>query len=67
MIRAISVPWTRADFAMWRFRFALFEDIRCRRDAWERNTFPVPVTLNRFETALRVLLRAMDFGIRAGN
>jgi hypothetical protein len=25
---------------------------------------PVPVILNRLETALRVLLRAMDFGIR---
>jgi hypothetical protein len=29
-------------------------------------TLPVPVILNRLETAFRVLLRAIAFGIRRG-
>ena len=66
LIRASSVLWTRADFAMRRLRFALLDDIRCRRDACWRRTFPVAVILNRFETDLRVLLRAIGFGIRRG-
>jgi hypothetical protein len=31
-----------------------------------RSTFPVEVTLNRLATDLRVLLRAMGFGMRKG-
>ncbi len=64
LIRAVSVESTTADFAMWRFRLALFEESRCRREAWERMTLPVAVILNRLATALRVLLRAIGFGIR---
>ena len=39
---------------------------KCRREACWRRTFPVPVILNRFETAFRVLLREIGFGIRRG-
>ena len=28
LMRAVSVLWTSADFAMWRLRLALFEDSR---------------------------------------
>ena len=65
-MRASSVLWTRADFAIKRLRFALLDDMRCRREACWRRTLPVAVTLNRFETDLRVLLRAIGFGIRRG-
>ena len=64
LIRYVSVLSTSADFAMWRLRFALFEESKCRRDACWRMTLPVPVILNRFETAFRVLLREIGFGIR---
>ena len=66
LIRAVSVLWTSADFAMWRLRLALFDESRWRREACCRLTFPVPVILNRFETDFRVLLRAIGFGIRRG-
>ena len=64
LIRFSSVLWTSADFAMWRLRLALFDDNRWRREACCLLTFPVAVILNRFETAFRVLLRAIGFGIR---
>jgi len=51
---------------MWRLRLALLEESKCRREACWRRTFPVPVILNRFETAFRVLLREIGFGIRRG-
>ena len=63
MTRATSVLCTNADFARWRLRFALFEESRCRREACARKTLPVPVILNRLETAFFVLLRAMGFGM----
>ena len=66
LIRAVSVLWTSADFAMWRLRLALFDESRWRREACCRLTFPVPVILKRFETAFRVLLREIGFGIRRG-
>ena len=66
LIRAVSVLWTSADFAMCRLRLALFDESRCRREACCRLTFPVPVILNRLETAFRVLLREIGFGIRRG-
>ena len=66
LIRYVSVLSTSVDFAMWRFRFALFEESRCRREACCRMTLPVPVILNRFETDFLVLLRAIAFGMRRG-
>jgi hypothetical protein len=48
----------------WRLRFALFADSRWRREECARNTLPRAVILKRFATDLRVLLRAMAFGIR---
>ncbi len=33
LIRASSVLWTTADFAMWRFSFPLFEESKWRREA----------------------------------
>jgi hypothetical protein len=47
-----------------RLRFALFDDNRWRREERDLKTFPRAVILKRFATALRVLLRAMGFGIR---
>ncbi len=64
LIRYVSVLSTSLDLAMWRLRLALFEESRCLREACCRMTLPVPVILNRFETAFRVLLRAIAFGIR---
>ena len=66
-MRATSETSTRALFARCRFRFALFDDIKWRREAWARRTLPVPVTLNRLATAFFVFLRATGFGIRGGN
>jgi len=51
---------------MWRFLLAFLEARRCRRDALFRTIFPLPVTLKRLATDLRVLLRAIDFGIGKG-
>ena len=66
-MRATSETSTRALFARCRFRLALFDDIKWRREAWARRTLPVPVTLNRLATAFFVFLRATDFGIRRDN
>ena len=66
LIRAVSVLSTSADFDMWRLRLPLFDESRCLREACWRITLPVPVILNRFETAFRVLLREIGFGIRRG-
>jgi hypothetical protein len=66
-MRATSETSTRALFARCRFRLALFDDIKWRREAWARRTLPVPVTLNRLATAFFVFLRATDFGIRVVN
>ena len=33
LIRYVSVLSTSADFAMWRLRFALFEESKCLREA----------------------------------
>jgi hypothetical protein len=51
---------------MWRFLLALLLAIKWRREAWLRTTLPVPVILKRLATDLRVLLRAIDFGIGKG-
>ena len=63
-MRATSVASTRAALLKWRFRFALFADSRWRREECARKTFPRAVILKRLATALRVLLRAIAFGIR---
>ena len=62
--RATSVSWTRAALPSRRLRFALFVDKRWRREERDLKTFPRAVILKRFATDLRVLLRAMGFGIR---
>jgi hypothetical protein len=62
--RATSVLSTRAVLPSRRLRFALLLDSRCRRDERDLKTFPRAVILKRLATDLRVLLRAMDFGIR---
>ncbi len=63
-MRATSVSCTRAALLKWRFRFALLADSKWRREECARNTLPRAVILKRFATDLRVLLRAMGFGIR---
>ena len=65
-MRASSVTSTTTDLAMWRFLLALLEAIRWRRDALLRTILPLPVILKRLATDLRVLLRAIDFGIGKG-
>lgn len=62
-MRATSVSSTSAALLKWRFLFALFDDIKCRREECARSTLPRAVILKRFETDLRVLLRAIAFGI----
>lgn len=61
--RATSVSSTRAALASRRLRFAFFVDNKCRREERDLKTLPRAVILKRFATALRVLLRAMGFGI----
>lgn len=63
-MRATSVSSTRAALLKWRFRFALFNDSKCLREECARSTLPRAVILKRFATDLRVLLRAIGFGIR---
>jgi hypothetical protein len=46
-----------------RLRFAFFADNKWRREERDRNTLPLAVILKRFATDLRVLLRAIGFGI----
>ena len=62
--RATSVSSTSAALASRRLRFALFVDNRWRREERDLKTLPRAVILKRFATDLRVLLRAMGFGIR---
>jgi hypothetical protein len=65
-IRATSVSSTSAALPSRRLRFAFFVDNRWRREERDLKTLPRAVILNRFATDLRVLLRAMGFGIRRG-
>ena len=55
---------TRAALASRRLRFALFVDNKWRREERDLKTLPRAVILKRFATDLRVLLRAIGFGIR---
>jgi len=64
LIRATSVLSTRAALLSRRLRFAFLADNKWRREECARNTLPRAVILKRFATALRVLLRAIGFGIR---
>ena len=64
LIRATSVWWTRAALLSRRLRFAFFEESKCRREECALSTLPRAVILKRFATDLRVLLRAIGFGIR---
>jgi hypothetical protein len=61
--RATSVSSTRAALPSRRLRFALFVDNKWRREERDLKTLPRAVILKRFATDLRVLLRAMGFGI----
>ena len=63
-MRATSVSSCAPCLLKWRFRFAFFTDSKWRREECARNTLPRAVILKRFATALRVLLRAIGFGIR---
>lgn len=65
-MRSTTVSWTTTALAMWRFLLALLLAKRWRREALLRTTLPVAVTLKRLATDLRVLLRAMDFGMEKG-
>ena len=64
LILATSVSSTHTALASLRLRFALFVDNRWRREGRALKTLPPAVILKRFATDLRVLLRAMGFGIR---
>jgi hypothetical protein len=64
LIRATSVLSTRAALLSRRLRFAFLADNKWRREECARNTLPRAVILKRLATALRVLLRAIGFGIR---
>jgi len=66
LIRAASVWCTSAALLSWRLRFAFFDDSKCRREDCALKTLPRAVILKRFATDLRVLLRAIGFGIRRG-
>ena len=63
-MRATSVLSTRAALLKWRLRFAFLADSKWRREECARSTLPRAVILKRFATDLRVLLRAIGFGIR---
>ncbi len=63
-MRATSVLSTRAALLSRRLRLAFLADNKCRREECARNTLPCAVILKRFATAFRVLLRAIDFGMR---
>ena len=64
-MRAASVLSTSAALPRRRLRFARLEDNKWRREECVRKILPRAVILNRFATDLRVLLRAIGFGIRA--
>jgi hypothetical protein len=57
------VSSTRAALPSRRLRFAFFTDNRWRREERALKTFPRAVILKRLATDLRVLLRAVGFGI----
>jgi hypothetical protein len=63
LTRATSLASTRAVLPSWRFRFAFLAESKCRRDDCALSTLPRAVILKRFATDLRVLLRAIGFGI----
>ena len=63
LTRAASVLSTRAALPSRRFRLALFVDNKWRREGRDLKILPRAVILKRFATDLRVLLRAMGFGI----
>jgi hypothetical protein len=63
LIRATSVLSTSAALPSRRLRFAFFADNKWRREERDRNTLPLAVILKRFATDLRVLLRAIGFGM----
>jgi len=62
--RATSVASTRAAFPRRRLRFARLEESKWRLPERARSTLPPAVILKRLATDLRVLLRAIGFGIR---
>ena len=64
-MRATSVLSTHALLLNRRLRFAFFDANKWRREECARKTLPRAVILKRFATALRVLLRAIGFGIKA--
>jgi hypothetical protein len=55
---------TQAALLSRRLRLAFLADIKWRREECARNTLPRAVILKRFATDLRVLLRAIGFGMR---
>ena len=59
----MSVWSTRAALLRWRLRLAFFVESKCLREERALNTLPRAVILKRFATDLRVLLRAIGFGI----
>src|SRR5439155_2697915 len=63
-MRATSVSSTRAALLNRRLRLAFLADNKWRRAECARSTFPRAVILKRFATDLRVLLRAIGFGMR---
>ena len=63
-MRATTLSWATTVLASCRLRLADLHSAKCRRPARERTTLPVAVNLNRLATDLRVLLRAIGFGIR---
>ncbi len=62
-MRATSVLSTSAALPRWRLRFAFLDESKCLREECALKTLPRAVILKRFATDLRVLLRAIDFGI----
>ncbi len=63
LTRAMSVLSTHAALPSRRLRFAFFVDNKWRREERVLKILPRAVILKRFATDLRVLLRAMAFGI----
>ena len=61
----MSVLSTRATLLSRRLRFAFFAESKCRREERALRILPRAVILKRFATDLRVLLRAIGFGIGA--
>jgi hypothetical protein len=61
----MSVTSTRAALLRWRLRLAFFVESKCLCEERALITMPLAVILKRFATDLRVLLRAIGFGIGA--